>query len=149
MSEYELSNLFFQALGVANATMANYMTLVFGMLVSSYLAAHRLDRIMMWIALLLYSLFALGFCNEIFQIYTDFSRLGLLLAERAEVPTADLGWLGPVTSKEGGFEVVPQIIRVITLGTYIGSMLFFFRARKANRAINVGPAALGDTPPDA
>jgi hypothetical protein len=45
--------------------MTNYMTLVFGMLVSSYLAAHRIDRVMMWIALVIYSLFALGFCNGV------------------------------------------------------------------------------------
>ncbi|HBN93216.1 MAG TPA: hypothetical protein DD397_11680, partial [Hyphomonas sp.] len=77
MTNYELTYLFYEAIQVGNGTMANYMTLVFGMLVTSYLAAHRLDRVMMWIALVIYSMFALGFCNEIFQSYSDFARLGL------------------------------------------------------------------------
>ena len=44
MTNYELTYLFYEAIQVGNGTMANYMTLVFGMLVTSYLAAHRLDR---------------------------------------------------------------------------------------------------------
>lgn len=39
MTEYEHVQLFFQIVNVANATISNYMTLVFGMLVTSYLAA--------------------------------------------------------------------------------------------------------------
>lgn len=149
MTDYELSNLLFQSLSVANATMANYMTLVFGMLVSSYLAAHRLDRIMMWIALVLYSVFALGFCNEIFQVYSDFSRIGLQLSERSALPDTSLLWFSAVGNSGDGLAAIPHIVRIMTVGTYIGSILFFFRARKANKAVNVGPAALGDTPPEA
>jgi len=39
MTEYEHVQLFFQIANVANGTISNYMTLVFGMLVTSYLAA--------------------------------------------------------------------------------------------------------------
>ena len=44
MTEYEHLILFLELLQTANGTMSNYMTLVFGMLVTSYMAAHRLDR---------------------------------------------------------------------------------------------------------
>jgi len=145
MTDYELTNLFFQAVQTGNGTMANYMTLIFGMLVSSYLAAHRLDRWMMVIAILIYSMFALGFCNEIYQVYSDFARLGLTLAERGIKPGNDLGWFGPVAVGSGGLQVIPKMVLVMTLLAYFGSMVFFFRARSANLKQNIGPREPGDT----
>lgn len=139
MTEYEHVQLFFQIVNVANGTISNYMTLVFGMLVTSYLAAHRLDRLMAGIALAIYSLFALGLCNEIFQVYSDFSRLGLQIAEFRDVPETSLGWFGPVALGPEGLTMIPFIILTVTLSAYIGSILFFFRARKANKASDIGP----------
>jgi len=139
MSEYEHVQLFFQIVGVANGTISNYMTLVFGMLVTSYLAAHRLDRLMAVIALAIYSLFALGLCNEIFQVYADFSRIGIKLAEMGQLPDSDLGWFGPVVSGPEGLHMIPFIILTVVVSAYLGSILFFFRARKANKASDIGP----------
>lgn len=139
MTEYEHVQLFFQIVNVANGTISNYMTLVFGMLVTSYLAAHRLDRLMAGIALAIYSLFALGLCNEIFQVYSDFSRLGLQIAEFRGVPDTSLGWFGPVALGPEGLTMIPYVLLTVTLSAYIGSILFFFRARKANKSSDVGP----------
>ena len=139
MTNYELTYLFYEAIQVGNGTMANYMTLVFGMLVTSYLAAHRLDRVMMWIALIIYSMFALGFCNEIFQSYSDFARLGILLAERGQLPDSDLGWFGPVAVGEEPMHFIPKMVLTMTLAAYVGSLAFFFRARKTNLSSNTGP----------
>ena len=149
MTNYELTYLFYEAIQVGNGTMANYMTLVFGMLVTSYLAAHRLDRVMMWIALVIYSMFALGFCNEIFQSYSDFARLGLLLAERGQLPDSDLGWFGAVAVGEEPFHVIPKLVALMTLAAYAGSIAFFFRARKANLSKHIGPVEPGDAENDA
>ncbi|KAA9134149.1 hypothetical protein F3N42_00985 [Marinihelvus fidelis] len=131
MSEFEQVSLFFQIVSVGNGTMANYMTLVFGMLVTSYLAAHRIDRVMMWIALVIYSMFALGFCNEIYQVYSDFSRLGIVLAERGQLPQSGLGWFGPVATSADALPVIPWMVLAMTLLAYVGSVAFFFRARRS------------------
>lgn len=139
MTEYEHVQLFFQIVDVAGGTTSNYMTLIFGMLVSSYLAAHRLDRLMAAIALIIYSLFSFGLCNEIFQVYSDFARLGLRISEFGTVPETSLGWFGPVAFGADGLRMIPYIMLVVTIGTYIGSIWFFFRARKANRTNDVGP----------
>lgn len=139
MSEYEQTSLFFQIVGVGNGTMANYMTLLFGWLVTSYLAAHRLDRVMMWIAVTLYSMFALGFCNEIYQVYSDFARLGLQLADIGQSPNSDLGWFGPVATSPDALNLIPEFIRGMTLLAYVGSIVFFFRARRSNRSSDFGP----------
>jgi len=144
MTNYELTYLFYEAVQTGDGTMTNYMTLVFGMLVTSYLAAHRIDRVMMWIALFIYSMFALGFCNGIFQAYSDFSRIGLTLAERGKLPESDLGWFGPVVNGAGSVKFVPSTVGVMVIGAYAGSIAFFFQARKANLAKGIGPVEPGD-----
>ena len=143
MTEFEQITLFFQIVSVANGTISNYMTLLFGMLVTSYLAAHRLDRVMATIALVVYSMFSLGFCNEIFQVYSDFSRLGLQLAELGRLPDSSLGWFAPVFSSPGPLKAIPYIVGSMMLGAYLASLVFFFRARKANMASDVGPVERG------
>lgn len=144
MTEYEYMVLFLEFAQAASSVMANYMTLVFAMLVTSYMAAHRLDRLMMWIALVMYSLFALGFCNEIFQIYSDLSRLGIRISEVGNVPTTSLGWFGPLATSPDFLYVMPNIIGSMIVAAYAGSIIFFFRARKANISKTVGPIELGD-----
>lgn len=131
--------LFLELVQAANGTMANYMTLVFGMLVTSYLAAHRIDRVMMSVALLIYTMFALGFCNEIYQIYSDFSRLGLQLHEVGQTPNTSLGWFGPVANNPDFLHKLPNIILTMILSAFVGSIIFFFRARTANMSKEVGP----------
>lgn len=139
MTEFEHVILFTEFAQAASAVMANYMTLVFAMVVTSYMAAHRLDRFMTVIALLLYSLFALGFCNEIFQIYSDLARLGIQIAAAGDTPDTSLGWFGPVATSPDFLYVMPKIIGTMIVMAYIGSILFFFRARKANLSPNTGP----------
>jgi len=143
MTEYEQVSLFFEMVNVANGTITNYMTLLFGMLVTSYLAAHRLDRVMMTLALLIYSMFSLGFCNEIFQLYSDFSRLGLKLAALGAMPDSGLGWFGPVATSPEPLKVIPYVVITMMLGAYFASMAFFFRARKANLSSDTGPVERG------
>jgi len=139
MTEYEHTILFLELAQAASSLMANYMTLVFAMIVTSYMAAHRLDRFMVWAALILYSSFALGFCNEIFQVYSDMSRLGIRIAELGEKPDTALGWFGPVASSPDFLYVLPKLVGGMIILAYIGSILFFFRARKANLSQNIGP----------
>ena len=144
MTDYELTYLFFEIVQTSNGTITNFMTLVFGMLVTSYLAAHRLDRVMMWLALVIYSLFALGFINEIYQASSDFARIAQVIAARGELPGSDLGWFGPVVNGPASMNVIPNLILVMFLSAYAGSIAFFFRARKANLASDIGPPEPGD-----
>ncbi|RZV41430.1 MAG: hypothetical protein EX271_08050 [Acidimicrobiales bacterium] len=114
------------------------------MIVTSYMAAHRLDRLMMWIALIIYTFFALGFCNEIFQLYSDLSRLGIQIAEIGAQPNSALGWFGPVATSPDFLYVLPRLVLFMIVAAYIGSVVFFFRARKANVSKDIGPVELGD-----
>lgn len=139
MSEFEHVYLFFEIVSVGTSTIANFFTVVFGMLVASYLAAHRLDRVMIVIALAIYSMVCLGFINEIYQVYSDFARLGLKLEAMGGLPNSDLGWFGPVAVGGDALNVIPKMVLTMTLATYVGSIVFFFRARRANKRPDIQP----------
>ena len=134
MSEYEHAILFIEFAQAASAAMANYITLVFAMVVASYLAAHRLDRLMSGIAILIYSMFALGFCNEIIQIYSDLSNLGIAMEDKfGGIPETSLGWLGPVRAGADFLHILPTLIGTMVLLAYGASIWFFLRARRLHK----------------
>lgn len=134
MTDYEYASLFFSIMDAAQATFANFLAIVSGMIAVSYFFAQKLDRTLSGLLLLIYSLFALGFINELFSAYSDFARLGAVLAERGQVPGSGLGWMGPVIAGPGGLAAVPWIILAMTLASYVATLWFFFHARKMNRA---------------
>ncbi|MGJ8563370.1 MAG: hypothetical protein ACSHXY_07440 [Alphaproteobacteria bacterium] len=144
MTEYEHTILFLEFAQAASSVMANYMALVFAMIVTSYMAAHRLDRLMTGIALTIYSLFALGFCNEIFQLYSDLSRLGISIADMGNNPSTSLTWFGPIATGPDFLHILPEIIGGMIVLAYFGSILFFFRARKSNLSNAVGPVNIAE-----
>ncbi len=45
MSEYEMASLFCQVVEAGHATLANFLTVVFAVLVVSYFVADKLDRV--------------------------------------------------------------------------------------------------------
>jgi len=147
MSEYEHAYMFTEILQTANASMANYMAIVFGMLVASYFAAHRIDRIMVCLGLGVYSVFCMGFINEISHIYHDFGRIGAKIQGLGQVDGTSLGWMGPALMDTPlPMMLVPKIITVMVVAIYIASLLFFFRARKANVAKSIVPKAQDKKP---
>ena len=136
MTEYEHAILFVEFAQTASAAMANYITLVFAMIVASHLAARRLDRWLASIAIFIYSIFALGYCNEIIQIYSDLSRLGIQMEDRfGDLPETSLAWIGPVGVGADFMHILPILIAIMTLLAYAASVWFFFRSRKQNKAV--------------
>jgi len=80
MSEFEMASLFYQVLTAAHAALANFLTVVFAVLVVSYFVAEKIDRIAAMFLLGVYSLFAIGMTNEIVGLYSDLVRLGWEMA---------------------------------------------------------------------
>jgi len=134
MTDYEYASLFFAILDAAQATFANYLAIVSGMIAVSYFFAHKLDRTLSALLLLIYSLFALGFINELFSAYSDFARLGAVLAERGALPGSGLGWMGPVIAGPGGLAAIPFVILAMTLASYVATLWFFFHAKGMERS---------------
>jgi len=123
MSDYELASLFFIIMEAAQSTFANFLAIISGMIAVSYFFAHKLDRTLSALLLVIFSLFALGFINEIFAAYSDFARLGAQIDAQGQLPDTGLGWMGPVT----------WIILVMTISSYLATIWFFFHARGMKR----------------
>ena len=134
MTEYEYAALFFQVSETAHAAIANFLTVVFAMIVVSYLAAHRLDRYATSLLLTAYTLFSLGLAFEIFNLYRDFGELGWELAKYHDMNPAAFTWLGMATDLETGpNRVIPTVTATVCVIAYLGSMMFFVRMRKDNK----------------
>ncbi len=86
MSDYELASLFFTIMEAAQATFANFLAIISGMIAVSYFFAHKLDRTLSALLLVIFSLFSLGFINEIFAAYSDLPDWALRSAHRASCP---------------------------------------------------------------
>ena len=139
MSEYEIVSLFHQVITGVNASMTNFLTVLFAMLVAGYLAAHRLDRISSIIVVVIYSLFTLGMTNEIYLGYRDFAAIGQEMVRVGRLPGSSIGWHPNVAEGAEGMSLLPRIILVIMLGAYAASIWFFFRARHMHQEKEPGP----------
>jgi hypothetical protein len=134
MTEYEYATLFFQVSETAHAAIANFLTVVFAMIVVSYLAAHRIDRYATGLLLTAYTLFSLGLAFEIFNLYRDFGELGWELAKYHDANPAAFTWLGMATDlKTGPNWLIPAVIAAVCVIAYLGSMMFFVRMRRDKR----------------
>ncbi len=131
MSEYEIASLFYQIVETAHAALANYLTVVFAVLISSFLVATKVDR-STWIALLgVYSLFSIGMINEIVSLYSDMVRLGWEMVEFSERTGTALTWHGMASATEDGPAwIIPIAVGVMCTLAFLGSLFFFFRLRK-------------------
>ncbi len=131
MSEFEMASLFYQVIEVAHAALANYLTVVFAVLIVSHFAADKLDR-SAWVVLLgVYSLFAIGMTNEIASLYSDFVRLGWEMAKIADADGTTLSWNGMATrNADGPAWAIPIVVTAMCGLAYVGSLLFFFRTRQ-------------------
>jgi hypothetical protein len=133
MSDYELASLFFTVMEAAQVTFANFLAIISGMIAVSYFFAHKLDRTLSALLLVIFSLFALGFINELFAAYSDFARLGAAISAQGQLPDSGLGWMGPVIAGAGGLAPVPWIILAMTMASYFATLWFFFHARNMKR----------------
>ena len=133
MTDYELASLFFTIMEAAQATFANFLAIISGMIAVSYFFAHKLDRTLSALVLVIFSLFSLGFINELFAAYADFARLGAQISAQGQLPETGLSWMGPVISGAGGLAPVPWIILTMTTASYLATIWFFFHARGMKR----------------
>lgn len=133
MTDYEKAILFSEFLNTANFVFSNYMALVFAMLAASFFLAHRMKR---WIALLflaLYSMAAVMAGSGVVFAFSDFASLGSFIHETA-TPGGELRWLAPAGPGGAGMKNLPYFVILMVFTAYIGSVAFFFIARKKKLA---------------
>ena len=88
MTEYELASLFSQTQADIVSGLSLYVSLLFGFIVASYLAAHHLNRAMLVLALGLYTWFSLIFCaNRSRQFLLSAAKRSIICAQASKPPT--------------------------------------------------------------
>ena len=129
MTEFELALLFSEYLNTANFIFSNFMALVFAMLTASFFLAHRMER---WVAVIFLVLYTIGVIltgSGVLFAFSDFAALGAHIHENA-AGSEDLAWLGPAGPGGAGIGAMPVMIAVLLTLTYLGSLGFFIVVRR-------------------
>lgn len=131
MTEYEFAALFYQVVDVANASLANFLTITSAMLVVCYLAADKLDRVSSILVLTLFTVFSMGMINEIYSEYRDLVSIGQEIAKSASSASSDLKWHGfALGDADGLASFIPRWVVAMSLLAYFGTLWFFFHMRR-------------------
>ena len=134
MNEYEAVYLFRELIADLHQSMFGYVGLVSAFLVSGYLVADKLSTVMTLVLITLYSLVALNFAFQILMISTDVVSLYDFILQQKEAGVYDLEWFGNNPAWAG--YVVSATRTSAAVGSYIGSLVFFFYQRQKSSAAN-------------
>ena len=122
MSEWELLDVMNNHMNMALVSFSNYLTLVFGFLAASYLVAHRLKKIEIYI---ITGLFAFGALIQAYGTVAHITRQ-YMFAEIVKQRLPELVWFHSKT--------LIVITLVVTLLGIIASIYFMFnRAKQAEK----------------
>ena len=129
MTGLDLYSIFIEVIAASELVVERFTTLLFGFLVASYLVSARLDKIMVAIVLSLYSVMAIRYSFLFINTSDDVIAMARELRAMAASTGSDIAWLeiGPV-------EIVFYGVFVVMVLSYLASLVFFFRTRKAPRS---------------
>jgi hypothetical protein len=128
MREYETAHLFKEMMELLDVATMNYVSVLFALLVASYLVAARLNKVMAGIVVGLFSLFALII---IFTVHRTMAGASALIghARRAAAQgDASLNW-HPMVSEPANFvEVFTPIYTATLIASFVAVLVFFFHS---------------------
>ena len=131
MTDYELVNMVLTQVQTMFEVLATYITIVSGFLAVGYLVAHKLNRSMVAVLVVLFSMTSLA-CGSMARNSIMGSNATMAhIAQAIAAGTSHLGWWlaagnGPVVAS-----IQPITIQAIFVVAYIGTLLFFFVQRRA------------------
>ncbi len=127
MSDFELITLFNDLLNTSFARLQDFMAGLFALLITAWLAAHRLTRRMAILVVMIYSIFAVVTIVPALATTLRFALAGELIRAAAREPDSILGSLFPFLPDPA---LVMPVMTILLLGAYAGGLLFFLQARK-------------------
>lgn len=126
MTDFELVTLFNDLLNTSFARLQDFMAGLFAMLVTAWMAAHRLNRRMATLVVVLYSIFAVVTIVPALATTLRFAMAGDLVRKAAAQPDSVLGGLFLILPSPA---LVMPVMTILLLGAFAGGLLFFFEAR--------------------
>jgi hypothetical protein len=145
MTEFEMAYLLTDMQVAISTSNTVTLTIVSGFLVASYVAAHKLNRLMVWLLVGVYSYWwvgAAGLQNR--QMVTYMRLLGKMHAFAAEGKGLEWHSAASIPS-QGLLDAGPVVALLFNLTVFAASIVFFFQCRregqKADTAATVQPTA--------
>jgi hypothetical protein len=128
VSEYEAYDIIMSIASQTYSLMFGYFSLVFGFIVMSHMAAHKLSEPLMVVVIGLYTLASAVIVLNFYALNVDLDSLYVYMLEQKADGIYDLSWFGmnpPWVPKS-----LTMLQVLLALGGYSGSMFFFFNSRK-------------------
>ena len=128
MSEAELIEVFLNYVALLDSQLLGYISVLSGFIVVSYFAASKLTTVLAGIVVTLYSLTCGLFLTRIVFLRKDFVELHMFIVEQRSAGVIDIPWFG--TNPPWASEMLNYLMIGVTVGGYLGSVLFFFVQRR-------------------
>jgi len=128
MSEFELLTLFNEYFDATFARLNDFMAGTFAMLVSAYFAASKMTRKLAGLVVFLYTVFVAATTVPVVMASFRFAKSGDLLKAAATQPDSVIGQLFPAYPAPS---IVVPTMSVLLLGSFVGTLAFFFYARSS------------------
>lgn len=129
MTDAELLLVHYEIQEALAVSMFNYVSIISAALVGSYLAADKLDRIMVGLVLFVFTASCIGFTMEGYHLGVDLAGAARAINAASLDPNSTLRW----TSFAHGMTVdhVPVGMWSFFAALYLSVIVFFFRLRWA------------------
>ena len=129
MSEFELISLFNEFFDDTFSRLTDFMTGTFAMLISTFFVGAKLSKNMARLVVLLYSLFVLATSVPRLVATFRFVKVASLLEQKMIEPGSVIGDIFPAFPS---IYLVMPVMLLILVGCYIGTLAFFWQARKGS-----------------
>lgn len=131
MTEAELIETFQNYLSLLDTELFGFISVLSGFIVVSYLVADKLTTLLTSIVITLYTLACGVLITRIVLLRRDFVELHAYIVEQQSSGTIDMPWFG--TNPPWASEILNYLMVGVTVGGYVGSVLFFFFQRRSKR----------------
>ncbi len=132
MTEYEIMSLFSDYHDNTIQLVFGYVSIVSAFLIMSYFAADKLNKVHVFIVLVLFTGISFLLIAQINLTRNLMSELNSLLLEYPDSLVSDAG-AAPVVATA----LITTLYNLVTVGGYIGSMAFFFYQRRQGSDSNI------------
>jgi len=126
MSDFELAYLVNETLNAGSSRMIEFMTGLFAMLVGSYVAGPKLSRGVVWLMMVLFTMFAIATILPAVGTAARMAAIFQLVNEAQSLPGSELSW---VTTPPFNPAIFPWYVAALLSGAYAGAIVFLQQMR--------------------
>ena len=133
MTDYELLTIFIEFVNTTWMIFATYVSIVFAFIVASHLVASQLTSRVVSLVITLYTVVAVWSVWGISMNAISISATAGEMKRRLLEDSSSLSWLHLLEMPDFMRSIMPFLITLLAFVVYVGSIVFFFSQRWAER----------------